>query len=659
MTIQPLPGDQTPEPEPQAMLFTPGPRLGWTYTDHRSMIARYGEPPPNLEAIKTQAAERLADAERRWQRARRWGLRPSLMVFVALVALGGCAHALNRNAPFGTTILTAFILALPGTGWALWRLAQLNLAKDVDPRRQYQALHEGWRQRAAAHEHAGLAQLAGVPEWGSADSPSRRTDVFGGTLAGWQCLLTVHGASILAERPLLVADLTGQDAAGDLAALTRHVGVQTAEYVLPRDLNSSGLLTRLNPPQLARALAEAIHAGAPGTARSDRAVDVRVLEQLCAALSSGGITLARLAAAAEAALGRTPPPGLLAPGEDDFIKGPLFGTDYKPQIAANLVRLDAFLSDLARYDRGGFPDTRAPAYCTFFVAEPAARSAHAEMLAALVIQWLTVQVTASAASAPAVIVAGADEITGHHLEGLADACDRSGVPLTLLFRHLRNDATAVVGGGATAFMRLGNHHEAEQAASFIGRQHKFVLSSLTATHGAEQSTTRGQTQTWGHGESRGFHWDRQLGGAGTRSHDFSKNYSWATEFSRSDGTSWSDATTRQRVYEFAVEPAVLQRLPETALLLVGRNGEVQPVECHPRIVALPQAGTAPESVDERPAEAELGPAEQPAEYEPAEYEPAEYEPDSQEAARPTWPPQQPPDPRTWGGPGDPGGRQER
>jgi hypothetical protein len=42
--------------------------------------------------------------------------------------------------------------------------------------------------------------------------------VFGGTLAGWRSLLTVHGASIMAARPLLVADLSdlsGQYAAGE------------------------------------------------------------------------------------------------------------------------------------------------------------------------------------------------------------------------------------------------------------------------------------------------------------------------------------------------------------------------------------------------------------------------------------------------------------
>jgi hypothetical protein len=36
----------------------------------------------------------------------------------------------------------------------------------------------------------------------------------------------------------------------------------------------------------------------------------------------------------------------------------------------------------------------------------------------------------------------------------------------MMFRHLREDALHLLGGGTTAFMRLGNHAEAEQAASY-------------------------------------------------------------------------------------------------------------------------------------------------------------------------------------------------
>jgi hypothetical protein len=608
MTIQPPPGsDGSTAIEPRQFLFTPRARLGWTYRDRRSLCARYPEPPPDPELMRQQAAARVADAQRHWQRALKWVLRPTLFIVIAILALAGCAHAFNPGAPFGTTLITAVILAAPGTGWTLWRLAQLNLAKDADPQRQYHAAYDGWAQRAAEHEQAELARLGNVPEWGSAEPAARRTDIFGGTLTGWQCLLTVHGASLLAERPLLVADLSGQDAAADLAALARYAGVQTAGYVLPGDLDRCGLLSMLTARQLGTALAEAIHAGSAATSRTDRAVDVRVLEQLSEALAGGGLSPARLAAGVQAALGRTLQPGLLTKAETDLIRGKVFGDGYREQVGTNLVRLDAFLSDLARYTGTGPPAVPAPAWCTVLAVEPAARSARSELIAALVIQWLTVQVTDCDAHVPAVIVASADEITRHHLERLADACDRRDVPLTLLFRHLRDDATALIGGGSTAFMRLGNHHEAEQAASFIGRHHKFVLSQVTATYGGDQTSTRGQTESWGHSQSRGFTgtsgWSRDhlLGGGTTsggrtRSREYSKNYSWATELSQSDGTNWSDATTRQRVYEFAVEPAVLQRLPDTALLLAtpDRTGTgVQPVECHPAIITLPQATTAP------------------------------------------------------------------
>ena len=48
-------------------------------------------------------------------------------------------------------------------------------------------------------------------------NPSRHPpEGFGGSLAGWQALLTVHGTSILATQPLLVMDLSGQFASGQL-----------------------------------------------------------------------------------------------------------------------------------------------------------------------------------------------------------------------------------------------------------------------------------------------------------------------------------------------------------------------------------------------------------------------------------------------------------
>ena len=102
--------------------------------------------------------------------------------------------------------------------------------------------------------------------------------------------------------------------------------------------------------------------------------------------------------------------------------------------------------------------------------------------------------TSSNDPAPAVIIVGADEISRPHLERLAGACERRGVPLTLLFRHLRDTGLGMLGGGSAAFMRLGHHAEAEQAAAYIGRQHQFVLSQVTATLGGSDTHTLTETE---------------------------------------------------------------------------------------------------------------------------------------------------------------------
>ena len=356
---------------------------------------------------------------------------------------------------------------------------------------------------------------------------------------------------------------------------------------------------------------EAVHAGPePGNARTDRAVDTRVLEQLHGALG-GSVTPARLAAAVRAALGHADQATPLTPAEQALITAEMFPTAYRHQIEPNLVRIEAFLSDLAQHAGSLAAGPQPPAYFTCLALESAVRSARAEMLAALAIQWLTVQVTASREPAPAVIICGADEITGAHLERLASACERRRVPLTLMFRHLRDTGLGVLGAGATAFMRLGNHIEAQQAADYIGRQHTFVLSQLTATDGG--SRTRTTTRTEGHTvtDTLGVGWhtgwatsrssapaggSESESGGSNRSQGRSVSRTWSTAWSQADGTTWSSAAATQRVYEYAVEPAVLQNLPDHALLLVTRGPggpALQPVECDPAIITLPRASTRP------------------------------------------------------------------
>jgi hypothetical protein len=305
---------------------------------------------------------------------------------------------------------------------------------------------------------------------------------------------------------------------------------------------------------------------------------------------------------------------VLGPREQALISGAVFPSGYLQQIVPNLVRLEVFLSDLARYTGYApvLPPAPPPAWYTCLALDPAARSARGEMLTALAVQWLTVRVSASPASAPAVIVAGADEVTRPHLERLADACERRGVPLTFLFRHLREDSLAMLGGGTAAFMRLGHHAEAEQAASYLGRQHTFVLSQRTATWGGNQSTTHSDTYGYGDSDSSSVRWQDLSLGRGTRSGGRSTSRNWSAGTSQADGTSWSEAESVQRVYEYAVEPTVLQNLPDHALLLAGAGParrQVLAVECDPAISTLADHSTRPTQA--WPVSAQASPAELP------------------------------------------------
>ena len=571
-------------------LFAPGIRLGWTFRDRRALASPYRETQPDPDVLREQMAERAAIAQSRYALARRWVIKPSLAAGLLLALLAGYKNGTHRAAEAGLVLAAALAVSGSGLGYTVrcwWHRARTSAAQ---PQQRYRKELQAWQQRAAAHQQAELARTGQGPEWSVVSPPALRTDIFGGSLAGWQALLTTHGTSILAAGPLLVMDLSGQQASGELTAAARAAAVPAAQYELPADLGRCGLLSSLSPAQFADALTEAIHAGAPGGARTDRAVDVRVLEQLAAALG-GWISPVRLAAATQAALGHPVPPGLLSPQEEALIGGGLFPAGYQQQIGPNLVRLDAFLVDLARCTGYAMaPPPPAPAYYTCLALEPGARSARAEMLIALAIGWLTVQVSASRARAPAVIIAGADEITLPHLERLAGACEYRQVPLTIMFRHLREDALALLGGGAAAFMRLGHHAEAEQAASYIGRQHKFVLSQRTATMGGNQSFTRNETQGYSDGASSSRSRQEFHLGFGTRTRGTSTSETWSTGLSQAEGASWSDATTTQRVYEYAVEPAILQNLPDHALLLADRGPSgprLRAVECDPAIATLP------------------------------------------------------------------------
>jgi hypothetical protein len=537
---------------------------------------------------------------------------PSTLVAILVIALEGCSQATLGSASPGT-LLTVLVLCGPGIAFAAWRWRYRQLCRAIDPGLDYRQAMAGWHQRAAEHQESERARLSGQPEWGSAVIPAGRTDVFGGTSGGWQALLAVHGASLLADGPLLAIDLTGEHATATLTALARRVGTTEATYHLPQHLGSSGLLADLSPAQLAGAIAEALHSGS-GNARTDRAVDARVLQQLAAALAGGKVTPQRLAAAVRVALGYPARGGLLSPAECELLAGGLFPAAYRDQVMASLVRLDAVLGELAAYAAPGWPGKPARLTCLALGGGP--RTAASEILTALAGQWLAVQVT-TAPAPPAVIIAGAEELTRADAEQLTRACQARRVPVTMLFRHLRDDIAALAGGGTTAFMRLGNHHDADQAAAYLGRRHAFVMSSYTVTRGG------GQASAFGGGD-----------GYGT---------------SDSDGTIWSHAETTRRAYDYEVEPATLQNLPEYALLLADRTSgtlQVRAIECDPAISDLPGASSAPLPPPAVPSPAAKAPP-TPSPATPAQYPEEWQDPDADDPQPAELPREQPEDVPWW------------
>ena len=614
------------EPARRGALFVAPPRLGWVFRDRRQLLAPFGDPPPVLQSqsVPPQLEAERAAAEQAYRRTQRRITPVSVILLIGFLLLAGCDRAMFGGGPALGAVVVGLLAGGPGLLLTGVRHARLQSARQAITQASQQANSQdaqaaaGWQQRKDAHEHAEAARVDRLDEWGPAVVPghARRIDVFGGSLWGWEALLTVHGASLLAERPLLVADLTGELVCRELAVTARDAGGSSSIHLLPSQLADTGLLTAFGPAQLADAVCEVMHAGAADGARADRALDTRIMEQVTAALG-GQVTFTRVAAALRALLGHPAPPGVLDPGEHAQITTTLFPADHLQHIQVNLIRIESFIAPLAAAGQaadGGLPAADETARLRCLALEPAARSVRAELLAGLLVQWLTVQVTRAGSASPAVIIAGADEITRPHLERLSDACERRGVPLTLLFRHLREAAADLAGGGAAAFMRLGNHQEAATAADLIGRQHKFVLSQLTATLGGNQTHTRTDTEGWGESTTttRGWHdtttigpredspWrlgdvtSRAIGRSESFSSTASRNWSAATSWA--DGTNWSDAESTQRVYEYTVEPATLQHLPDHALLLVTTRSsglELTPVECDPAIITLPRVSTMP------------------------------------------------------------------
>jgi len=584
-------------------LFSPGERLGWEFRDRLRHWRHFPESEPRDVVADPALRTRLDRAIARRRSSLLWAVAGAVIGLLAawylannLVSGGVLANGAGVTAAF-----LAFLAALWLCVWrplrlvraereARWRLSSVQTTASE----RHREATGVWRARADAHTAGEWERVNRIPEWGAvrAAAASGRIDVFGGSLRSWEGFLTTFGSSMVTDSPpVRVLDLSEGMVAGELCALARARGVTVAEEVLPGQAAASSLLAGLEADQLTDVLVESIHAGPDGGQREARALDARILGAICRALAPV-LSLARVHEALLAVMGEPAASEHLSTAERERVRTELFTADYVRSAHDRFRSLEAQLHPLRDLGSGGAAAQPRDAALHCLAVGGAGAVFATDLFVDLAAQW-AIRGLRSGLRPGALIVAGADRLRRRHLERLADACDREGVRLAYLFRHLREDAEDLLGSGGTAvFMRLGNHAEAERAARFIGQGHRFVLSGVTVGHGGDQRHRSGESEGGAIDSSRSqAHWAVTT----TRSR------TWGTTSSYAEGTNWHFAETRQRVREYVVEPTALQNLPDYALLVVqhGRGFDpgaeqlsgrprIQVADCNPDIVSLPR-----------------------------------------------------------------------
>lgn len=571
--------------------------LGWTFRDRNLFLRRFIEPYPVMEQVPPRLIMRAESARRNVAGWAILSISVGLILAEYVAQMGGVLLQADDSSQAASYIgkgLLVFggLLALAGFGGAglvargpARAKAELQrTALAIQQRNHHNAAV--WAKRKADHEAAERARVDSYIEWGTVDPPAgtRRVDVIGGNTWGWEALLTVLGSSLLHTRgPLTLVDFSGEAACRELVRFAGETGVPHDVRVLPSQLAETDLLAGLGPRQLVDALVESMYGGDTlSGSRADRSQDDRILTAVCAALGNE-VSLVRVAAGMRVLMGEPGEHLALTAAERLHIADNLFADEFKRQVHGSLRRIEAYLHPLEEL---GIRSQPLSGDLTCLVDESDGRSARRELLKDLIVQWLTRRVSSQELGTRSLVIVGADEISHLHLERLTELCERRDIRLVLFFRHMRDAAVQAIGGGAVCFMRLPNHVEAHQAAEFIGKQHKFLLSQLTRTLGG--SDTHSVANTDGVSRSEGGSW------SGGSSWDVTRN--WSQTVTVADASNWSDAAAAQRVYEYAVEPRTLQDLPDYALLLVkghGKGSVLQAVECNPDILSLSRVSMQP------------------------------------------------------------------
>lgn len=544
--------DQTAARRDVALLFTPGERWGWQLRDAEPRRQVFLEPdhfqappdPPDLVAL-----DDLYDEVSR-PRFEGHGPRVSRL-----------ASRVHKQREARQDAWNAEVQQLRST----WNA---ETAPDIARKRAQFEEEEERRLRALPLFHA----VRSVAD-------RREVGVFGGAPSeGWSRLLVTLVTSMVGSaQGVRILDFSQADVPAALYDVLRAAGRRVDKVVFPDDAAAIDLFGGLNADAIADVVAEALHTEETDGSRQRRALDERLLHSVCCVLG-GTVTLERICAGLSVALRRTrekSAAAILSDEEHDAL-AVILSDDDRTVLAERAVVIEASLRGIRRVGREpdrGFGGEDEECSCISLSERTGALAT--ELLTDLLVQRTIRLLRNSARGAnPAsqvLIVVGADRLQRRHLDQIRKLASHTSLRLVYFFERFDERAAENAGAGdaLTVFMRLGNQREAERAADFIGKDHRFVRSQITVS--ASTSINKQWGSTWG---------------------------------GLSSGESFSDAVAEQagrsytlaRVHEHSVTAETIRGFTVTEVLLVDFvKGQrvLKSASCDPVLAFAPGASMLP------------------------------------------------------------------
>jgi hypothetical protein len=484
-------------------------------------------------------------------------------------------------------------VAIAGRGARLQRLERARVAwltGAVAANERHFRAQAGWLASLQEHREQADQQAATARRWfGIQPSTAHQhVDLFGGTAEGWRAYLLTAGSAVLGcGGRLHVVDLSDDDVSQPLREAARRAGYSCSLVELPAAAGRLDALAGLTPDTVADLLVTTVHGQDREIDHERQLTDARILTDICRILAAP-LSIARISAALRVVQRRPDPAAeCLSEVECDRLLD-TFGETFRRTAESRIAALEAMLhrvssvgADIGTGEAAPEPDARLQVVA---VRRGALGAADA-LLSHLVAQLLIHRLAAVDQGSRTLVLAGVDILKVPQVERLDQVARRYGIRLVCLYRHLRDDAEKLLGGGdMVVFMRLGNAQEASNAAEFIGREYKFVIhqTSLSDTSGTSSTQNFSEQVSTGKTTSPGFL---------PNSTNVNRSKSLSTSTGSTD--SLADSASRQRVYEFAVEPGDLQSLPPTMFVFIDparrRGPRARVGECNPLLAGLPVA----------------------------------------------------------------------